>query len=112
VYARPPMLSPLASTRLASELRGKARRRRASAGGRGQLLPLALLDAPPSAALQELGDGAGDPGEERELEELPEEPTLLLVLLVLSQLASWFGTWAWMDSNHRPHPYQGCALTA
>ena len=20
--------------------------------------------------------------------------------------------WAWVDSNHRPHPYQGCALTA
>ena len=20
--------------------------------------------------------------------------------------------WAWMDSNHRPHPYQGCALTS
>ena len=20
--------------------------------------------------------------------------------------------WAWMDSNHRPHPYQRCALTA
>ena len=19
--------------------------------------------------------------------------------------------WVWMDSNHRPHPYQGCALT-
>nr|ADI18418.1 hypothetical protein [uncultured delta proteobacterium HF4000_08N17] len=21
---------------------------------------------------------------------------------------SW---WAWVDLNHRPHPYQGCALT-
>ena len=21
---------------------------------------------------------------------------------------SW---WVWEDSNHRPHPYQGCALT-
>src|SRR5688572_27124917 len=20
--------------------------------------------------------------------------------------------WAWVDLNHRPHPYQGCALTA
>jgi len=19
--------------------------------------------------------------------------------------------WAWIDSNYRPHPYQGCALT-
>ena len=22
-----------------------------------------------------------------------------------------FGWWAWVDSNYRPHPYQGCALT-
>ena len=21
------------------------------------------------------------------------------------------GWWVWVDSNHRPHPYQGCALT-
>ena len=21
------------------------------------------------------------------------------------------GWWAWVDSNYRPHPYQGCALT-
>src|SRR5690606_22261688 len=21
------------------------------------------------------------------------------------------GWWVWEDSNHRPHPYQGCALT-
>ncbi len=26
----------------------------------------------------------------------------------LSSPASW---WAWEDSNLRPHPYQGCALT-
>ena len=41
----------------------------------------------------------------------------LLAKQVLSQLsysptsgtfASW---WAWVDSNYRPHPYQGCALT-
>ena len=32
---------------------------------------------------------------------------------VLSQLS--YGPtvwWVWVDSNHRPHPYQGCALTA
>ena len=21
------------------------------------------------------------------------------------------GWWAWVESNYRPHPYQGCALT-
>jgi hypothetical protein len=26
--------------------------------------------------------------------------------------ASFRATWAWVDLNHRPHPYQGCALTA
>ena len=24
------------------------------------------------------------------------------------QIKRW---WAWVDSNYRPHPYQGCALT-
>ena len=24
----------------------------------------------------------------------------------------WYIWWVWMDSNHRPHPYQGCALTS
>ena len=42
----------------------------------------------------------------------------LLAKQVLSQLSysptsgnmrlRW---WAWVDSNYRPHPYQGCALT-
>ncbi len=38
----------------------------------------------------------------------------LLAKQVLSQLSyspvisKW---WAWVDSNYRPHPYQGCALT-
>ena len=27
--------------------------------------------------------------------------------LILTRL-NW---WVWVDSNHRPHPYQGCALT-
>jgi hypothetical protein len=44
----------------------------------------------------------------------------LLAKQVLSQLsyspllpikASDKGWWAWVDSNYRPHPYQGCALT-
>ena len=25
---------------------------------------------------------------------------------------NWKLWWAWVDSNHRPHPYQRCALTA
>ena len=42
-------------------------------------------------------------------------PDPLLAKQVLSQLSYspitlvlW---WAWVDSNYRPHPYQGCALT-
>ena len=39
---------------------------------------------------------------------------LLRARQALSQLSygpckNW---WAWVDSNHRPHPYQGCALTS
>ncbi len=39
---------------------------------------------------------------------------LLRARQALSQLSydpraiTW---WVWMDLNHRPHPYQGCALT-
>ena len=37
----------------------------------------------------------------------------LLAKQVLSQLS--YGPigywWVWVDLNHRPHPYQGCALT-
>ena len=39
----------------------------------------------------------------------------LLAKQVLSQLSYSpmidKGWWAWVDSNYRPHPYQGCALT-
>ena len=42
----------------------------------------------------------------------------LLAKQVLSQLSyspTWgaggFKWWAWVESNYRPHPYQGCALT-
>ena len=28
---------------------------------------------------------------------------------LLTSLVSW---WAWVESNYRPHPYQGCALPA
>ena len=46
----------------------------------------------------------------------------LLAKQVLSQLSyspivdqyDWIAEirwWAWVDSNYRPHPYQGCALT-
>jgi hypothetical protein len=36
----------------------------------------------------------------------------LLAKQVLSQLSysPSFKWWAWVDSNYRPHPYQGCAL--
>ena len=27
---------------------------------------------------------------------------------ILPEAMKW---WAWVDSNYRPHPYQGCALT-
>ena len=41
----------------------------------------------------------------------------LLAKQVLSQLSysplrvAWLRWWAWVESNYRPHPYQGCALT-
>jgi hypothetical protein len=39
-------------------------------------------------------------------------PDLLRAKQALSQLSygpvNW---WVWVDLNHRPHPYQGCALT-
>ena len=39
----------------------------------------------------------------------------LLAKQVLSQLSYSPdyepGWWAWVESNYRPHPYQGCALT-
>ena len=34
-----------------------------------------------------------------------------VVLLVSLELVSDFIWWVWVDLNHRPHPYQGCALT-
>ena len=39
-------------------------------------------------------------------------PDLLRAKQALSQLS--YGPevwWVWVDLNHRPHPYQGCALT-
>ena len=39
-------------------------------------------------------------------------PDLLRARQALSQLS--YGPriwWVWVDLNHRPHPYQGCALT-
>ena len=38
--------------------------------------------------------------------------SLLSLLYGLSSIKLLFGKWwVWVDSNHRPHPYQGCALT-
>ena len=39
---------------------------------------------------------------------------LLLARQALSQLSytpTFVDWWAYLDSNQRPHPYQGCALT-
>src|ERR1051325_982926 len=79
-----------------------------SAGGRGQLLPFVLFaaGAPALHGLADGGERAGDGGKE---EELPELAAFLLFVLPHGRLLE---SWAWMDSNHRPHPYQGCALTA
>ena len=39
-------------------------------------------------------------------------PDLLRAKQALSQLSYGPKTWwVWVDLNHRPHPYQGCALT-
>jgi hypothetical protein len=39
-------------------------------------------------------------------------PDLLRAKQALSQLSYGpFDWWVWADSNCRPHPYQGCALT-
>ena len=46
-------------------------------------------------------------------------PDLLRARQALSQLSYGPGRdrfreqhwWVWVDLNHRPHPYQGCALT-
>ena len=68
-------------------------------------------DTQPQAALTNENNGGAE--EDR-------TPDPLLAKQVLSQLsyspillsdrfeAEW---WAWVDSNYRPHPYQGCALT-
>ena len=34
--------------------------------------------------------------------------TITFGFFVTNLLDVW---WAWVDSNYRPHPYQGCALT-
>ena len=39
---------------------------------------------------------------------LPLEFVEISVILTAKPLECW---WAWDDSNIRPHPYQGCALT-
>ena len=36
--------------------------------------------------------------------------TLFQLALTFSSLSA-YRWWVWVDSNHRPHPYQGCALT-
>src|SRR4051794_40758299 len=42
-----------------------------------------------------------------------KNPRFFFVSSESSAIAVLLGVrwWAWMDLNHRPHPYQGCALT-
>jgi hypothetical protein len=43
----------------------------------------------------------GPAGRTGEWERVVVDPTL--------ERTPWW--WVWVESNHRPHPYQGCALT-
>ena len=40
--------------------------------------------------------------------DIPDKNNLLPKSLLSEFAVVW---WVWVDSNHRPHPYQGCALT-
>jgi hypothetical protein len=65
------------------------------------------FEAKPAAAVFRLGE-VGGAGRDR-------TGDLLNANQALSQLSyspwEFDGWWAWVDSNYRPHPYQGCALT-
>ena len=43
------------------------------------------------------------------LSQLSYGPDQTLTRLSLDSPAGYW--WVWVDLNHRPHPYQGCALT-
>jgi hypothetical protein len=44
------------------------------------------------------------------LSQLSYSPTSRLLSPVLAAPGQDLGWWAWVESNYRPHPYQGCAL--
>src|SRR6266540_2173867 len=71
---------------------------------RRQLLPLALLHPRSPTALHELNQSRHQTGDRGEEEELPQ---LAALLLFVAHVALLTALWAWMDSIHRPHPYQG-----
>ena len=82
--------------------------------GNTWLAPVCIrVDVAPGAASNRKQWNEGYGGAERDRTVDP-----LLAKQVLSQLSyspkvreqrlRW---WAWVDSNYRPHPYQGCALT-
>ena len=43
---------------------------------------------------------------------LGPKPSALAIWANSRNFTSFLEWWAWVDSNHRPHPYQRCALTA
>ena len=45
------------------------------------------------------------------LEQAQKETPFLFLTAFSSGLFQVLFWWAWVDSNYRPHPYQGCALT-
>ena len=60
----------------------------------------------PAFAKASAGDG-GDKGVRT-----PDPRLAKPMLYQLSYIPDFFRSklWAWVDLNHRPHPYQGCAL--
>src|SRR5215216_4598689 len=86
----------------------------AARGGR-QLLPLAVVEVGATAPLHETHHRRDDRGNERQTEQPPEEPSLLLAVLpahrisLLGRLVHARVEWARLDLNQRPHPYQNHA---
>jgi hypothetical protein len=57
-------------------------------------------------------DRTADPLRARQvLSQLSYSPSVFLSPLAHVHVYLSVRWWAWVDSNHRPHPYQGCALT-
>src|SRR6266508_1565200 len=84
---------------------------RLSPRGRGELLPLVLVQILAAPAFEDGHDRRHDRRDERDLHQLAEEAALLRFLSSLGHRRLLLAGWAWLDLNQRPHPYQGCALT-